>query len=56
MDKGKIGIMAVILGVSVWPIGLFALRRKLVPNILTSYLCFVISGVYLRGYKLLKFM
>ncbi len=54
MDKGKIGTILIIIGVLVWPVGLFVLHWEPVPNVLIPHLCFVVPGVYLRGSKLLK--
>ena len=54
MDKGKIGTIMIIIGVLVWPTGLFILHWEPFPNVLIPHLCFVIPGAYLRGFKRLK--
>ena len=54
MDRQKTGTIMIILGVLFWPIGLFLLKWKPVPNILIPHLLLVIPGVYLRGSKILR--
>ncbi|MEE8168328.1 MAG: hypothetical protein V3T58_05605 [Candidatus Hydrothermarchaeales archaeon] len=54
MEREKIGLAMIILGVFVWPVGLLILKLKPMPYVLASHLLLVIPGVYLRGSKIFK--
>lgn len=49
IDKEKIGLVLIILGVLVWPVGLFVLHLRPVPDCLVPHLCLVIPGAILKG-------
>ncbi|MFP3946695.1 MAG: hypothetical protein ACLFVI_07305 [Archaeoglobaceae archaeon] len=52
MDRRKIGLVLIILGVLAWPIGIFLGVET--SYTLAAHLCGVIPGVILRGSKILK--
>jgi hypothetical protein len=54
VEREKTGTVMIIIGVLVWPIGLFILHWEPIPYVLIPHLCFVIPGAYLRGFKVLK--
>jgi hypothetical protein len=60
MDRKTAGTILLILGILVWPVGLwvlpafFDIRLEVFPYLLVPHLCGVIPGVYLRGSKILK--
>jgi hypothetical protein len=49
-----IGLVLILLGASVWPIGLYVLDRPAFPDCLVPHLCLVIPGVVLRRWEFLK--
>ncbi len=53
MNREKIGAVLIILGVLVWPFGLFVMHWG-VPNILALHLALVIPGAYLKGKGIFK--
>ncbi len=53
MERQKLGMILIILGVLAWPVG-YILNVKPIPNILFFHLLFIIPGVYLKGSKILK--
>ena len=44
----------IIIGVLVWPVGVFILKWEPIPNVLIPHLLFVVPGAYLRGLKRLN--
>jgi hypothetical protein len=54
MEREKIGTILIILGVLAWPVGLYILEWKPIPNVLVPHLLFVVPGVYFRGLKRLN--
>jgi hypothetical protein len=54
VDREKTGTILIIMGVLVWPVGLYILKWEPIPNVLIPHLLFVVPGVYLRGFKRLK--
>ncbi|NOZ76944.1 MAG: hypothetical protein GXO65_04560 [Euryarchaeota archaeon] len=59
MDRKTAGTALIIIGVLVWPVGLwvlpaFGIHPAPVPDLLVPHLCGVVPGVYLRGSKILK--
>ncbi len=57
MDRRTLGLLLIIAGASVWPVGLFVLPQfgivMPVRIILIPHLALVIPGVMLRGSKIL---
>ncbi|MFO7967330.1 MAG: hypothetical protein R6U44_07005 [Archaeoglobaceae archaeon] len=51
MDRRKIGLILIILGVLAWPVGIFLEVETLYT--LIAHLCGVIPGVILRGSRIL---
>lgn len=53
MKKKDVGLVLIIIGVLMWPLGHF-LEWTPIPNTLSLHLLFVIPGVFLRGSKILR--
>ena len=54
MQRARIGTILIIIGVMVWPVGLYVLKWEPIPVVLFFHLLFVVPGAYLRGFKRLK--
>ncbi len=52
MDRRRLGLILIILGVLAWPVGIFLEIET--SYTLTAHLCGVIPGVILRGSRILK--
>ncbi len=52
--RETLGLVMIIVGASLWPIGLFVLQLDPFPDILIPHLLLVIPGAYLKGSKLFK--
>ena len=52
MDRRKLGLVLLVVGGLVWPAGLYLEFEP--PEILGPRLLLVLSGVYLRGSKILR--
>lgn len=53
MNRKKLGLILIILGVLAWPVGLFILNLEKHETLLI-HLSMVIPGVYLRDLKYLR--
>ena len=54
MERKKLGLMLILLGVAVWPIaGVLQIATR---TALALHLSLVIPGVYLRGSRILSFL
>jgi len=53
MERKRLGLILIILGVIAWPAGLFVLNLQKHETLLI-HLSLVLPGVYLRGLKYLK--
>lgn len=52
MDRRKLGLILIILGVLAWPVGIFLEIET--SYTLTAHLCGVIPGVILRGSRIFR--
>jgi hypothetical protein len=53
MNRGRLGLLLIILGVLAWPVGLFVLKLEKLTT-LAIHLSLVLPGVYLRGLKIIN--
>jgi len=50
MENKDIGMLLIVIGVAMWPIGI-ALKWNPIPNILALHLLFIFSGIYFKRFR-----